>query len=121
MTDGGIIREVGRDEELPSPMEMPESRGLYLCMTDLSSCCSNTSCKGLTFSKIGGSAGEKVVAGGVRFAVDRDESDEFEYEKSGRGPRCCAEDSARDLAPKDLLIDVIALSVELILLCARPS
>lgn len=61
------------------------------------------------------------MAGGVRFAVDRDESDEFEYEKSGRGPRCCVEDKARDLAPNDLLIDVVVLSAELILLCARPS
>jgi len=41
----------------------------------------------LTSSKIGGSAGENAEAGGVRLAVEREERDELELEKSGSGPR----------------------------------
>ncbi len=69
-----------------SPIDTPESRGLKRRDT-VPLACVNASCSGLTSSKIGGSAGENAEAGGVRLAVEREERDELELEKSGSGPR----------------------------------
>jgi hypothetical protein len=68
-----------------SPIATPESRGLNLRET-VEVAGANASASGLTSSKMGGSAGEKAETGGVRPAVDSDESDEFDA-RSGSAPR----------------------------------
>ena len=88
-------------------MDDVESRGLNLRVTvgfDIS----NTSCKGLTFSNIGGSAGEKVDAGGVRLAVDREEMEELELEKSGSCRPGESDKVSPDLCPMDREIELLA-------------
>jgi hypothetical protein len=72
-----------------SPLiDTPESLGLNLRDT-VAAGCSKASARGLTSSKMGGSAGEKADVVGVKFVVfvDNDESDELEeWLKSGNVP-----------------------------------
>jgi len=121
IVEGGGIFIVGFTSS--SPIDTPESRGLNRRET-VPCAGSKASCRGLTSSKTGGSAGEKVDAGGVR--AENEAREELEFEKSGRGPRLPGDkERARpDFWPNEREIEDEAgrlwCSPELIRLCARP-
>lgn len=105
MTDGGGCSRVCGSSS--SRSDADESRGLNLRSTVVCSGMQKWS-RGLISSKMGGSAGEKAEAGGVRLLVEREEMDELELPNSGSLRLGDSDSASPDFRPCDRDMEAFA-------------